>query len=697
MAQTALAGNIAAKQQDTPHKKFGMIEVASNNDLDQQERERIQQETDAKQSQPLIINLAAYIWKCWEASRQAKQPIETRMLTSLRQRAGEYDSNKLSQIREFGGSEIYMMLTDEKCSAAEDAIDDILFQSGEDPWGAEPTPVPELPPETLESIKQQVVTEAQQTIMLGLGIPDMQDMVERAQFLHDDEQEQIRQRAKGDHAAVEDKLRDVLTEAKWREALRECLWDLCTYPNAFVEGPVVRKEDVLEWTPDGAVVRTKTITKFERVSPWDVYPSPNSRKIGDSYLFIKRRLSATELERYRGVDGFDETAIKRVMDLYRNNGLREWLWLANESARAELESRWHEEYDPEGTIDALQFIGRIKGLHLLQYGMDPEKVADPFATYPCEVWMIGGIVIMCRLNGDPLGRPPLHTASIRRRNGSFWGTALPEVIADIQDVANATARNLVNNMGVASGPQMGVDTDRLPQGDDGRSIYPWKVWRFNMDHGSETTRPPVWFFQPNPMTDELLKVYEFASAEADNKTGFPRYSYSEPPKGGALGTASGFSMALTQASKGAKKVVANVDMGIIEPSVVMTHQFMLVNDTDPIWRLSDIRLVARGSSTLIAKEQQAVRRNEFLQIALNPVVQQIIGPEGTAGVLRPIVEGLDLEHEEIVPTKEEMQKKALMMQMQQAMTGMIQQGMPGQGPQTLPDGQMAGGGDASVM
>src|SRR5688572_7872842 len=71
------------------------------------------------QAQPVIAGLAAHVKKCFDASYQAKQQgVEERLLQCVRQRRGEYDPNDLAEIRKAGGSEIYMMLTGNKCRAA---------------------------------------------------------------------------------------------------------------------------------------------------------------------------------------------------------------------------------------------------------------------------------------------------------------------------------------------------------------------------------------------------------------------------------------------------------------------------------------------------------------------------------------------------------------------------------------------------
>ena len=76
----------------------------------------------------------------------AKSPLEQKMLQALRQRNGEYEATKLQQIRTQGGSEIFMMITEVKCRAAESWLRDILLDNGSTPWDLQPTPIPDLSP-----------------------------------------------------------------------------------------------------------------------------------------------------------------------------------------------------------------------------------------------------------------------------------------------------------------------------------------------------------------------------------------------------------------------------------------------------------------------------------------------------------------------------------------------------------------------
>jgi hypothetical protein len=447
-------------------------------------------------------------------------------------------------------------------------------------------------------------------------------------------------------------------------------------------------------------VQEEIALEFNRVSPFDIYPLPNARKPEDG-IIERHSLTRGDLQAMIGVEGYDDEAIRLVLTEYGRNGATSWLNVGQDLTRQTLEDRPREHRSPETRIDALQFWGSVQGLMLLEYGIAPERVEDPLAEYQVEVWLIDRYVIKAEINGDALGRIPYHFASFRKRNGSIWGSGVPELINDSQDACNASARNLINNMGIASGPQVAYDISQMPAGQKLTDMKPWKIWPVdgkNSISGSQG-RPPISFFAPPSMASELMKVYEFFSDQADTKTGVPKYSYgNQQSSGGALGTASGFSMMMNNATRGIKNVVRNIDGGIIKPSIEMTHQWALLNSNDPEYYVGDIKLIARGSNALIAKEQSAVRRNEFLQIAVNPAVLQVIGMDGLAEILREVVEGMDFTSDEIVPSKEDMVRKQEQANMQLQQQAQIEQGAgPKPGRETDGAGAVQGGQDVKVV
>jgi len=323
-------------------------------------------------------------------------------------------------------------------------------------------------------------------------------------------------------------------------------------------------------------------------------------------------------------------------------------------------------------------------------------VPDPLAEYPVEAWIIADWVIKAVINPDPLGRRPYYKASYEEVPGAYWGNSVADLCRDAQDVCNATARALVNNMSIASGPQVVYNIDRLPQGENITQMYPWKVWQVTSDplNGSA---PPMQFFQPSSLSQELMAVFEKFSVLADEYTGIPRYMTGDSPAGGAGRTASGMSMLMSNAGKAIKQVVANIDGNVISPVVERLYYYNMRYGTDPDLK-GDVNIVARGAVSLIVKEQAQVRQNQFLQIALtSPFAQQIIGVEGVAELLRQGAKTLDMNPDRIVPPVEIIKQRmaqaqaaqlAQQQQLAQA-TGQVEAG--GTPPNPSPGAQLQNG------
>jgi hypothetical protein len=239
-------------------------------------------------------------------------------------------------------------------------------------------------------------------------------------------------------------------------------------------------------------------------------------------------------------------------------------------------------------------------------------------------------------------------------------------------------------MSIASGPQVVYNVDRLPQGENITQLYPWKVWQVTSDP-MNGNGPPMQFFQPNSLANELMAVYEKFATLADEYTGIPRYMTGDSPGGGAARTASGMSMLMTNAGKSIKQVIANIDENVIRPVIERLYFYNMRYGEDPDLK-GDVQIVARGATALIIKEQAMQRQNQFLQIALSsPIAMQVVGIEGIAELLRQSAKTLDLNPDSIVPPVEILKQRMLQAQM---LAAQQQQQMPPQNPggQKLLDG-----------
>lgn len=646
----------------------GIMSIRSLAQLQQEER-RAAELVNAK---PYITNLAAHIRTQWAAMKTAKlQTVEPRLLQCLRQRRGEYDPDKAALIKEQGGADIYMMLSSNKARAASSWIRDVVSGRGtERPWSANPTPIPDLPPDRKQMAYQEMAMEVQQALAVGLN-PSPSDvrqyMEARKQMMLDE----LREEARASAERMAAKMEDQHAEGGFFNEFDKFIDDLVTFPFAVMKGPVVKRRKAFQWAQgaDGQwalQLRDELLPTWERVDPFMLYWSAQGTRPDDCDLIERHRLTRASLQALIGVEGYNEGAIRAVLDAYGLHGLQDWLWVDAAKATAEGKSLSAAMQNPDGLIDALQFWGSVQGKLLIDWGIDPEEIEDPDLDYQVEAWLIGSWVVKAVINPDPLGRKPYFKTSYEEIPGAWMGNGVMDLVRDCQNVCNAAARALVSNMGIASGPQVYVNVDRLPDGEKITQMYPWKIWQVRSDPMGSTA-PPVDFFQPASLAAELMGIYEKFSVLADEYSGVPRYMTGDSPTGGAGRTASGMNMLMNNAGKAIKQVIANIDRYVLTPLIERQwfHNMRFVDDPD---LKGDVKVTAMGARSLIVKEAAAQRRNELLQMALgNPIAQQIMGMDGTAHLLREQVAGLDMNADRIVPNPTVVKARAMVAQAQQMM------------------------------
>jgi hypothetical protein len=671
---------------------IALIPVARASDLEAESKKR----SDSMQNQPVIQGLAAHVRTRWDSARTAKRTLEDRMLQCLRQRNGEYDPEKLQEIREQGGSDIYINLTSVKCRAATSWLRDTLLGSGSDkPWAIAGTPNPDMPPEIMQELQARLANELMVHIQQGGMQPSPSELRTMALQMKDEAEREMREQSADRVSRMERKMEDQLLEGGWYKAFNEFLDDIVTFPYAVLKGPIKRKRKTLQWQNNALVPVEEIRNEWERVDPFMLYWAPWSWDLGDGYVIERHRLTAEALQALIDVPGYNNDAIRTILNDFGTMGMKQWLW--SDSSKAEAEGKDVTESSITGDlVDALQLWDSVKGSLLLEWGLTEKEIPDPALSYPCEVWLIGNVVIRAVLNYDPLG--------------SVDGKGVTDLCRDAQAMVNASGRALANNMGISSGPQVGINISRLPAGEDISDMHPWKIWQFSSsDYGDNS--PPITFFQPNSNANELMAVFEKFSARADEDTMIPRYMTGENTPGAGR-TSSGLSMLISNAGKGIKQVISNIDKNVITPAIERLYQDNLRYSKDPDL-IGDVNIVATGATSLVIKEAEAVRRNEFLQVVLNsPVAQQIVGMDGTAELLRDQAKNLSGNVDRIVPDRQQLsvvqQQQQTIAQLQEqlaAIMGEIQNaGMaPGgmtQGPapkNMLPDGSQVGGREGNMM
>lgn len=643
-----------------------LIPVARSSDLEAM----AQRASDEKQNTPMIQGLASHVHKRWEVMRDHHQDtLEERLAQCVRARNMEYEPAKLAEIQEQGGSEIFMGIVSAKCRTATAWLRDTLLGTGTDkPWSLTATPIPEVPPDITQAMQNIMQQNLMQYYDAGGEPPNQDELKQLASGMKDTAMRAMKFEAEKRVERMETKMEDQMIEGGFTKALFEFTNDIATFPYAILKGPIPRKRKAMKYVEGGLGVVDVLRDEWERVDPFKFYWMPWGDDIHSMPVAELHHLTRDDVENMLGVEGYDEAAVRSILSDF---GVGGFSWLDHNDDL--MEDATGQDFDEANTdlVAALQLWDTIPGDLLIEWGLDEAEVEDPQKSYPCEVWMINNTVVRAVLNYDPLGRKPYYLTSFEKVPGRIDGNGVADLCMDAQNMCNAAARALANNMGISSGPQVGVNISRLPAGEDITQMYPWKIWQFKQSDYADATQPMT-FFQPNSNAAELMGVFDRFMAISDEVSGIPRYMTGQHVPGAGR-TSSGLSMLMSNAGKSIKQVISNIDHDVMRPMLERQYQRNLRYSDDPDL-IGDVQIVATGAMSLVVKEAEAVRKTDFLRLILeSPVAQQIVGLPGTAELLRDLAGNLNTNVDRLVPSREDVQKQqeiaqaqAMMMQEMQA-------------------------------
>lgn len=642
----------------------GVLQVIPPAALEQQLQQQAQAKAQALQ-QPTAppVELAGYIRSQFEIMRNHRNTASgwsDRLLMSLRTFNGQYDSNQLMAIRQFGGSEVYARIIAQKCRAASSLLRDIYL--GQDrPWAVRPPENPDIPAAIVKAIDGLMQQEAQM-VQQHLGRPPQGgDLQKRKKMLLESAADAAKKKAAQQARDSESKIEDMLRAGGFYTALAEFIIDLPIFPFAVLKGPVVKVIPTVTWPPEGGqpTVTQKPTLTWNRVSPFDLWFTPGVADIENASTIEKLRITRAELNDLLDLPGYNQDEIRAVLDEYGRGGLYD-NWDTTDAERATLENRENPAWNRSLMLSMMEFNGNVQGRILQDYGL---AVPDELRDYAVQCWIIGSHVIKCHLSPSPRQRHPYFITSYEKTPGSPVGNSLVDLLSDIGNAANATLRALINNLSISSGPQVVIEDDRIVPGTNNDDLHAWKRWHARSDPTGNNSKPPVSFFMPANNSQALIEVYKYLVEIADDVSAIPKY-VGGGSSGGAGRTASGLAMLMGNASKILQTVSANVDRDVMEPALLHLADLIMLTDTTGLLT-GEEKLSVIGVNVAVQRETLRQRQIEFATATNNPTDMKIIGMKGRGELLRSIGTTLGMNGEAIVPSQEALERMAAEMKAQE--------------------------------
>jgi hypothetical protein len=554
----------------------------------------------------MVVKLGQTLRRRFDEYVRDRRMAELKWLQNARQFLGEHDPEVKAAL-DATRSRAYPRLTRVKVMSMVARLMNLLFPTSEKNWTLAPSMVPNLAPEDLQLVLEQLAADA------GNELED--SAVEEAirKFAQD--------RADNLCNEVQDQL-DELGGDKTLDYVALCkmvILSAVQYGCGVMKGPFVREQPVRRWTKDPAT-NTYTATMdqakrpmFEFVSVWDYYPDLSAKTFAQmDGQFERHIMSRHQLRKLADRSDFRGDAILKYLAEHQQGNYK------RQPHEVELKAMGVQNFvgDQNGRkYEIIQWHGYVAGTELAAGGVDvPENMRTE--ELMADVWMIDETVIKVDL--DPWVEADTnyhvtmyHQFIFEHDETSLLGNGLPSIMRDSQMGATAATMLLMDNASVACTPSAEVNVDRLYPGQDQTTITPFKVW-YTEGVGPEAANQAVRPISYDAHIPELLQIIEMFDSRADQETFVGPQTGGDQQKGPSepFRTAAGASMLRGDAALPFKDVVRNFDSftrSVISALVAFNHLFS--NRTDII---GDFQIVARGASSLVAKEVRGLQVDNMM-------------------------------------------------------------------------------------
>lgn len=563
-------------------------------------------------------------------------PAEYRWLRAQRQYSGVYDPEVASLIPQ-GRSQAYPRVTRTRIVSVVARLMNLMFPGDERNWVLEASPSPDLSPEDVDAAVRAYVEASG-------GDPNAEPSPQTIEAA-------VRTRAVSDAEALSKLIDDQLEELGGDQTQdfitlnRRVVRSGAIYGIGLLRGPFARRTTRRKWVynspaagPQGVDaaaapsmasqfgvedtsgmdaapgaqaryrVEVETVYKpvFEFLPVWDFFPDMAAKTLreGAGY-YIRTVMSKSQLlDLATREDFFGDairSAVSRRVGAYTPMAYETMLRTMGVAVNADLRKLGAERFE------VLTWHGPVDGETLAECGVDvPEKRLQ--TEINAEVWMVGDTII--KVDMSPWERvgvdvPGVHIFMFDEDDISPLGQGLCDVLRDTQmSICNAT-RMMLDNAAACCGPMIEVNEELLSPAQDVRTIEPFKVFvRDNNGLPENAALPAVRDVRVDSHVSELMGMIRMFGEWADADT------FASPQTGGDMAlpsepmrTLGGASMLRGEAALPFKDVVRQFD--VLTASVIWSLVVFNRTFNPGIVPAGDFNVVARGSTSLIAKELRA--------------------------------------------------------------------------------------------
>lgn len=547
-------------------------------------------------------------------------------------------------------STVFVNITRPKTNAVEARLANMLFPNDDRAWGIKPTPNPLLVKKALEESQALAAQWQQMGAAAPQGAPGsapqgaqpmaqptpaqvpgveggMQPAANETVKLPEGDQHgnvsplgvafiktpavAEMEAAMAKAKAMEMEIDDALTECDYSAEARKMIHDLCVLGTGVMKGPIVVNRVAKVWEKIGTayVLNVKELLKpaSECVSPWHVYPDPtcgNDIHNGKG-IWEKKNLTAKMLRELVDQPGYMPHQIQKALA----RGPRRATTI-NERDRRDQALLGQNEL----MYEAWEYWGEFDVDDLRACGVEIKD--DAIKVLSGCVIMVNDIVIKGFVNPLDSGALPYDFIVMEEADNLPWGYGMPFLMRPAQKVLNAAWRQMMDNAGLAVGPQIFLKRNIIEPADKNWQITGRKIWNI-LDDSVDADKAVL--VHDIPFKSEYFeKIIQLAMTFADEESSVPKIM-----QGQAQSNAVGVNAMEEQNSNVILgRMVKNFDDRITKRHIRRYYDFfMAYSEKDEI--KGDYQVDARGSSVLLVRAQQIQSLMQFGQFQGTAVGQMV--------------------------------------------------------------------------
>ena len=447
--------------------------------------------------------------------------------------------------------------------------------------------------------------------------------------------------------AMEREIEDQLIECDYNSELRKVIHDAAVLGTGVIRGPIVTNRVRKAWQPytDAQGQQVHQIEIVEelapasfRVDPRNVWPDP---ACGENIhrgkgVYEREQVTAKQIRELAKQPGFMKSQLRKVLEEgpKRSATMQELKDEDQRDVARDLYEMW-------------TYWGEVEHDDLDAAGVDPGEKDELKSVSACVI-MINSTVVKAFLNPLDGGDLPYDFYVWEKVSSSCWGYGIPYLMRSQQKVLNAAWRQMMDNAGVSSGPQIVMKPSVIQPADKQWQLSSRKVWYATDDVDDVSKAFATFEFSSHQA--ELAGIIKMATELVDQETGVPTILQGE--KGAAPDTVGGMQMLMNSANVVLRRLVKQFDDMVTRPHIRRYYDYnMLYNEDEEV--KGDFSINARGSSALLIRDIQNQAFLNLLAAGANPIYGMYLDTEK---LFRKALQAQHIDPTDVFKSEEEIEQ-----------------------------------------